>query len=88
MIFHHYATSSALIEMFGKYCWRAAKIITSLLMYWCDTHFKNNIVRKIVRKIKVSPYFTILYYQWSNGLLERWGKDFLAHSEPIYMISS
>ena len=39
------------------------------------THFKSETVRAVTRGLKVPHHFTLTYTPWSNGAVQRLGKE-------------
>ena len=57
--------------------WCAAFGVPKGLMSDGPTHFKNETVRAVTRGLKVPHHFTLPYTPWSNGAVERLGKELL-----------
>ena len=57
--------------------WSAAFGVPEGLMSDGPTHFKNETIRLITRGLKVPHHFTLPYSSWSNGAVERLGKELL-----------
>lgn len=64
-------TADALIE------WSTTFTAPVMLMSDCGTHFKNATVRKLARGLKTPHHFTLPYSPWSNGAVERLGREVL-----------
>lgn len=57
--------------------WSAAFGVPKMLMSNGPTHFKNEAVRLVSKGLKVPHHFTLPYTPWSNGAVERLGKEVL-----------
>ena len=57
--------------------WCAAFGVPNGLMSDGPAHFKNETVRLLSRGLKVPHHFTLPYTPWSNGSIERLGKELL-----------
>jgi len=57
--------------------WAAAFNVPNGLMSDGPTHFKNETVRLVSRGLKTPHHFTLPYTPWSNGAVERLGKEVL-----------
>lgn len=57
--------------------WAAAFGVPNGLMSDGLTHFKNETVRMVSKGLKVPHHFTLPYSPWSNGGIERLGKELL-----------
>lgn len=57
--------------------WLTAFSVPNGLISNGTTHFKNETVRLVCRELKVSPHFILSYCLWSNGAVERLGKELL-----------
>lgn len=57
--------------------WCAAFGVPKMLMSDGPTHFKNETVRMVCKNLKVPHHFTLPYSPWSNGAVERLGKELL-----------
>lgn len=55
--------------------WCSALGVPSSLMSDGPTHFKNEKVRLVDRRLRVPPYFTFSFTPWSNSGIERLGKE-------------
>jgi len=65
------STAMALLE------WSSSFNVPRMLMSDQGTHFKNETVRKLSRALKVPHHFTLPHTPWSNGAVERLGKEIL-----------
>lgn len=41
------------------------------------THFKNETLRRVFKGLKFPHHFTLLYCPWSNGTVDRLGREIL-----------
>jgi transposase InsO family protein len=57
--------------------WCAAFGVPNCLMSDGPTHFKNETVRLVSKGLKVPHHFTLPYTPWSNGAVERLGRELL-----------
>lgn len=57
--------------------WAAAFGAPKCLMSDGPTHFKNETVRLVSKGLKVPHHFTLPYSPWSNGAVERLGKELM-----------
>lgn len=57
--------------------WSAAFTVPAGLMSDGGSHFKNETVRLVTRGLRVPHHFTLPYTPWSNGGVERMGKEVL-----------
>jgi len=57
--------------------WSAAFGVPNGLMSDGPTHFRNETVRLVAKGLKVPHHFTLPYTPWSNGAVERLGKELL-----------
>lgn len=57
--------------------WASAFGVPKSLMSDGPTHFKNEMVRLVAKGLKVPHHFTLPYSPWSNGSVERFGKELL-----------
>jgi transposase InsO family protein len=57
--------------------WAAAFGAPKQLMSDWPTHFKNETLRLVSKGLKVPHHFTLTYCPWSNGAVERLGKELL-----------
>lgn len=57
--------------------WCASFGIPQGLMSDGPTHFKNETIRRLTKALKVPHHFTLPYTPWSNGAVERLGKEIL-----------
>lgn len=57
--------------------WSAAFGVPKGLMSDGPTHFKNETMRLVSKGLKVPHHFTLPYSPWSNGAVERLGKELL-----------
>lgn len=57
--------------------WCAALGVPNGLMSDGPTHFKNETVRLVAKGLRVPHHFTLPYTPWSNGGIERLGKEIL-----------
>lgn len=55
--------------------WPAAFGVPNGLMLDAPTHFKNETLRLVAKGLKKPHRLTFPYYPWSNGAVERLGKD-------------
>lgn len=71
-------------------CDTAAEQAASAIIDWCaafgtpkqlmsdgPTHFKNETIRQLAKGLRVPHHFTLPYSPWSNGGIERLGKELL-----------
>ena len=63
--------------------WCAAFGVPKELMSDGPTHFKNETVRAVTRRLKVPHHFTLPFTPWSNGAVERLGKELLRVFQSI-----
>lgn len=64
-------TADALIE------WATTFTVPKMLMSDGGSHFKNATLRKLSRGLKTPHHFTLPYSPWSNGAVERLGREVL-----------
>lgn len=57
--------------------WSAALGVPLQLMSDEPTHFKNEVLRIVAKELRVPHHFTLPYWPWSNGTVERLGKELL-----------
>lgn len=57
--------------------WFATFSVPKALMSFGPTHFKNKTLRLLSKGLKVPHHFTIPYFPWSNGAVERLGNELL-----------
>lgn len=57
--------------------WSAAFGVPRGLMSDGPTHFKNETLRRVSKGLRVPHHFTLPYTPWSNGAVERLGKELL-----------
>lgn len=57
--------------------WAAAFGVPAALMSDGPTHFKNETLRLVSKGLRVPHHFTLPYCPWSNGAVERLGKELL-----------
>lgn len=57
--------------------WSAAFNVPKGLMSDGPTHFKNETIRLVCKGLRVPHHFTLPYSPWSNGGIERLGKELL-----------
>ena len=57
--------------------WCAAFGVPKAFMSDGPTHFKNDTLRLLAKSLKVKHHFTLPYSPWSNGAVERLGKELL-----------
>ena len=57
--------------------WCAANGVPGGLMSDASTHFKNETVRLVSKGLKTPHHFTLPYCPWSNGAVERLGRELL-----------
>lgn len=57
--------------------WCAAFGVPNGMMSDGPTHFKNETLRSVSKGLKVPHHFTLPYTPWSNGAVERLGKELL-----------
>lgn len=62
-------TTEALLE------WCSSFRIPEMLMSDQGSHLKNETVRELARRLRVPHHFTLPYSSWSNGAVERIGKE-------------
>lgn len=55
--------------------WCAAFGVPKGLMYDGPTHFKNVTIEAVTKGLKVQHHFTLPYFPWKNGGIERLGKE-------------
>ena len=65
------STAEALLE------WTTSFNVPKMLMSDQGTHFKNETIRRLSRALKVPHHFTLPHAPWSNGQVERLGKEIL-----------
>lgn len=52
-------------------------------MYDGPTHFKNDCIRMLTKRINKPHHFTMPYTTWSNGGVERFGKELITVMWPM-----
>ena len=57
--------------------WCAAFAVPQGLMSDGPTHFRNETIRLLCKSLRVPHHFTLPYSPWSNGAVERLGKEIL-----------
>ena len=57
--------------------WSSTFTIPKGLMTDGGSHFRNETVRRLTRDLRVPHHFTLPYTPWSNGAVERLGKEIL-----------
>ena len=57
--------------------WCAAFGVPKMLMSDGPTHFKNETLGRLAKSLRVPHHFTLPYSPWSNGGIERLGKELL-----------
>jgi len=64
-------TCEALLE------WCSTFNVPSMFMSDQGTHFKNEVLRRLCRALRVPHHFTLPHTPWSNGAVERLGREVL-----------
>lgn len=57
--------------------WYTAFVVPKLLISNGPTNFKNETVRLVSKSLKVLHHFCLPYHTWSNGAVERLGKELI-----------
>ena len=63
--------------------WSAAFGVPAALMSDGPTHFRNETMRLITKGLRVPHHFTLPYCPWSNGAIERLGKELLRVARAV-----
>lgn len=65
--------------------WGAAFGASNGLMSDGPTIFKNGTIRQVTKGLQTPHHFIFLYCQWSNGAVERLGKELLHVSRAVLL---
>lgn len=63
--------------------WSAAFGVPLQLMADGPTHFKKETIRLLTKGLSTPHHFTIPYCPWSNGAIERLGKEILQVARAV-----
>lgn len=63
--------------------WSASFGVPETLMSDGPTHFKNETLRLLVKKLSSKHHFTLTYAPWYNGGIERLGKELVRAARAL-----